>query len=89
MPRTHHTLKLLTRFFQAKAEGLKPWEVRTTEDRDFKAGDMVTFLEVEAFHLEPTGRQLGPFEITYILHGEDGRGLIKPGTCIFTHTSTR
>lgn len=86
MSRNHHDLKLLTRFFQAKEEGLKPWEVRTTDDRTFAVGDMVTFLEVDAFHLEPTGRTLGPFEITYLLNGEEGRGLIKSGTCIFTHT---
>jgi len=85
--RVHHDLKLLPRFFQAKEHGLKPWEVRSTDDRTFKTGDMVTFKEVDAFHLEPTGRTYGPVEITYIIEGQDGRGLIRPETCIFTHTS--
>lgn len=81
----HHDLKLLPQFFDAKASGKKPWEIRMTDDRSFTVGDTVTFNEVDAFQLEPTGRTIGPERITYVLEGDECRGLLKGKACIFTH----
>lgn len=85
----HHDLKLMPPYFDAKLRGVKPWEVRTTEDRVFCVGDTVSFQEVayQSTSIEPgptyTGRILGPFDITYVL---TNASLIPSGACIFSHT---
>jgi hypothetical protein len=85
----HHDLKLMPPYFDAKLRGVKPWEVRTTEDRFFSVDDTVTLHEVayQSTSTEPgptyTGRNLGPFKITYVLNNAS---LIPPGACIFSHT---
>lgn len=83
----HHDLKLLTAFFDAKAAGLKPWEARSTHDREFRVGDTVTFHEVEPMNLAKTGRTIGPESVVYLLEGRDVPGLqvIPRGVCVFTH----
>ena len=82
----HHDLKLLAGFWPEKLDGRKPWELRNTEDRDFAAGDTVTFREVvhtpEPRGPHPTGRTYGPVTITYVLTGWS----LPPFHCIFTHT---
>lgn len=88
MSMSHHDLKLMTPYFMAKARGVKPWEIRTTEDRVFEVGDTVTFHEVSWMDSKggeamPTGSTLGPFTILYLLQGAS---LIPAGACIFTHS---
>ena len=82
----HHHLKLMEEFEQAKLEGLKPWEFRSTVDRDFQVGDTVTFAVVsndfQPWDRKPLGRSIGPVTITYVVSG----GMLPPKSCIFTHT---
>jgi hypothetical protein len=80
----HHDLNILPPYFEAKAAGVKPWEIRTTEDRTFALDDTVTFHEVEHGAPRPrTGRTLGPVTITYLLSNSP---MLAPATCVFTHT---
>ena len=75
----HHDLKLQHQFKEAKLDGRKPWEWRTTEDRTFTVGDTVTFNLVTIENARPLGISLGPVTISYVLHLGDGH-------VIFTHT---
>jgi hypothetical protein len=81
----HHKLKLLSQFFDPKAQGIKPWEIRSTRDRAFNVGDTVTFCEVNS-DLAETGRTIGPREITFVLPGECSLEFIRECSCCFTHT---
>lgn len=83
----HHVLKLAKPYWEAKRDGLKPWEIRSCVDRNFSVGDTVEFVEIDAYLLELDGKKyaplLGPFEIVYVLKNSP---LLITGTCIFTHT---
>lgn len=87
---TLHSLKLSTRWFDAKIVGLKPWELRFHRDRTFNVGDFVIFNEVNGD--TPTGRSHGPVEITWIMFGgrpqdefQNASKLLDEDLCIFTH----
>ena len=75
----HHELKLQHQFKEAKLDGRKPWEWRSTEDRRFEVGDTVCFHMVFCERKNPTGLILGPVTITYVHSLGDGH-------VIFTHT---
>ena len=64
--RQHHYLKLETEFYQAVEDAEKMFEVRKN-DRNYQVGDIVHLREVAGG--QETGRELPPFEITYVLHG--------------------
>jgi hypothetical protein len=68
-----HNLKTLPRYYEPAALGLKTFEVRKN-DRNFKVGDSVTLKEWTGAVF--TGRNLGVFEITYILDDFEG---LAPG----------
>jgi len=78
MSRQHHYLKCETEYYQAVERQAKRFEFRLN-DRDFKQFDIVTLKEV--VNGIPTGRQLGYFEIKYILYG--GKFGLPEGYCIF------
>ena len=78
----HHALKLQQPYFDHKLRGVKPWEIRATDDRHFTTGDTVTFHEWHPVQGD-TGRTIGPCTIIYILCGT---GLLPNGAVIFTHT---
>ena len=85
MSRKHHYLKTETEYFQAIEEEEKKFELRK-DDRDFKMYDYVYFQEVVSGAY--TGRELGPFEINYILHSKDaGKYGLAEGHCIFNWVS--
>lgn len=79
----HHDLKLREDFFLHKRDGLKPWEVRRTDDRSFHVLDTVVFHEIDRLGIM-TGNTLGPFRIVYVLAEST---LLQPGVVAFTHTS--
>lgn len=82
MSRQHHRLKTETEFFQAVEAGIKKFEIRR-DDRGFKVHDMVCLEEV--VNGVPTGREAGPFEISYVLTGDEaGRYGLGKGHCIFS-----
>jgi hypothetical protein len=74
----YHKLKCETEYYQAVDRGEKTFELRVN-DRDFKIHDWVALLEV--VQGMPTGREIGPFEIKYILYG--GKYGLAPDYCIF------
>mgnify|MGYP001570932518 CR=1 FL=1 len=78
MSRQHHYLKTETEFYQAAESKEKLFEARRN-DRNYTVGDMVYLQEV--VRGVPTGRQLDPMEITYVLEG-DQYG-IEPEWCVF------
>lgn len=78
MSRQHHNLKIKSEYYNAVKEEIKFFEIRKN-DRDFKEFDMVTLYEVVKGEL--TGRELGPFQITYVFEG--GKYGLKKGYCIF------
>lgn len=68
-----HDLKILKEYFDAKLEGVKPFEIRNN-DRDFQVGDYLRLREIvpipdtsPVIH-EYTGRVLIT-EVVYILRG--------------------
>lgn len=81
MSRQHHYLKTETRFYQAVERGEKNFEIREN-DRGFERYDMVYLQEV--VNGVRTGRELGPFEITYVLTHEDAvKYGLALGFCVF------
>jgi hypothetical protein len=76
---SHHDLKIWPEYMQPKLDGLKPWEHRLNINRDFRAGDTVTFQEFDLQAGAATGRTLGPVWITFALE-------IDGTHTIFTHT---
>jgi hypothetical protein len=74
----HHHLKTESQYFQAIERGEKKFELRKN-DRNFQLHDLVTLVEV--VDGIPTGRQLAPFEIKYLLLG--GQFGLPEGYCIF------
>lgn len=44
----HHNLKMWSGHFQDVVDGNMKADIRHTRDRDFKAGDSITFLEIDA-----------------------------------------
>ena len=66
MSRKHHYLKTETKYFQAVERGVKKFEIRKN-DRNFCKYDMVYLQEV--VNGVPTGRELPPLEIQYVLIG--------------------
>jgi len=83
MSRQHHELKIETQYYQDIENGLKTSEIRrNNNDRDYHVYDIVWFKEtVDGVE---TGRKIGPFEITYLVHGPL-YGL-QEGYCIFALT---
>jgi len=79
MTRQHHHLKIEALYFRAIEEGIKTFECRKN-DRNYQKGDIVYFRET-VFGTK-TGRELGPYEITYILYGP--RFGIQEGYCVFS-----
>lgn len=84
-----HELKTDRVVFEAKAKGLKPWDIRKN-DRDYQIGDILHERETvytgeqmlsEGMPLEYTGRHMYE-RVTYILHGP-AYGLSE-GHCIMT-----
>lgn len=78
MSQEHHYLKTETEYYQAIERGQKKFEMRI-DDRGYKVGDMVYLQEVVKGN--PTGRNLPPVEIRYILSG--AKYGLKEGWCIF------
>jgi hypothetical protein len=78
----HHNLKIDPEFMTAKLAGLKPWEIRSEEDRRFGPGDTVTFQEYDQETSSYTGRTHGPRGIIYVHRPKSA----APGYAIFTHT---
>ena len=67
-----HKLKILSQYFEAKLEGIKPFELRR-DDRGFKVGDEIELVEIMSTGIsEPveTGRTYVE-RITYILRSTD------------------
>jgi len=76
-----HELKIKDKFYQAKLDGLKPWEFRDARDRQFAVGDTVKFRETDSQCSQITNVYTGrecQAKILYI-HAP------LPDFCIFTH----
>ena len=73
-----HRLKIRTLHYQAVEKGIKRFELRKN-DRHFNIGDHV-YLDEYVGEI-PTGRCLGPLEITYIFRG--GEYGLAEDYCIF------
>jgi hypothetical protein len=78
MSRQTHYLKCETEYYQAVERGDKNFELRKN-DRDYNQWDRIVLKEV--VNGVETGKEMGPFEIDYILHG--GRYGLQSGYCIF------
>ena len=67
-----HELKILPKYFDAVATGIKRFEVRNAEDRKFSVGDVLKLVENEEYGtvMRPTGRTVC-VAITYILSSDD------------------
>lgn len=78
MSRYHHELKTETEYYQAVERGDKKFEIRL-DDRNFKVGERVKLVEV--VRGIPTGKELAPVQIMYILRGPIYG--IEKGHCIF------
>lgn len=84
---TIHELKAWERYFDAVADGRKPFEVRKN-DRSFQTGDLVDLVKVEEayphYYITPPGERFGKItlrkRITYLLQG--GQFGIEPGFCV-------
>lgn len=61
-----HELKVWRAYFQALADGRKPFEVRSIADRDFRVGDTLVLREWCPVEQEYTGR-VCEREVTYVL----------------------
>jgi hypothetical protein len=70
---TTHTLKCLSPWFEALADGSKTFEVRWN-DRDFRVGDELVIEHWEIKHQQVFGRLR--FTVTYVYHGF-GPGAVK------------
>ena len=79
MAKMQHTLKVQREYFQAIADNRKTFEARY-DDRNYEVGDWVVFREVNP--IKWTGREIGPYEIGYILKG--GQFGIEKNWCVFT-----
>ena len=77
-----HLLKISPNFFCDVESGVKRFEIRKN-DRDFRVGDFVVLQEFSQSVL--TGREVGPFEINYLLTDKDAfRYGLSSGYCIFS-----
>ncbi len=67
-----HELKILPKYFGDVAKGVKNFEIRRSDDRQFEVGDILILKEYErgAF----TGREVTR-EIEYIYQGDGSYGL--------------
>lgn len=78
----HHKFRISRDIFQAKLDGIKPWENRRTYANPFTVGDTVSFLELDPNDPKATCRGCGPYDITYVqCSGTDW--------AIFTHSTGR
>ena len=75
---SRHLLKIRKEFADAKLAGLKPWEIRSTEDRTFRVGDVVVY-EVLDDPEHPLNEK--EYTITFIYDGAIG---LTNNYCIFT-----
>ena len=73
-----HLLKIRKEFADAKIAGVKPWEIRSTEDRKFHVGDIVIY-KVLGEPEHPLNEKL--YTITFIY--DVAMGLME-NYCIFT-----
>lgn len=73
-----HALKIRKEFADAKLAGLKPWEIRSTEDREFHVGDIVIY-EVLGDREHPLNGK--SYTITFIYDGSIG---LRENYVIFT-----
>jgi len=64
----NHFLKCWPEYFQAVKDGIKDFELRTT-DRGFKVGDTIELMEWNPEKKDYTGRNLPARTINYILEG--------------------
>ena len=79
MSRQHHYLKTEAEYYKEVERGIKKFELRRNNDRNFKVGDIV-YLE-ETIDGKYTGRKLPPVEIRYVFIG--GKYGLDTGFCIF------
>jgi hypothetical protein len=73
---TEHMLKVWPDFFDALANGSKPYEIRWN-DRRFAVGDKLILCEWEPNTDQYTGRALCK-TVTHVLHGMGNVGVIGP-----------
>jgi len=76
-----HELKTWPSNYQAMVDGVKTWDWRRDDDRDFEVGDRITFFEFDPHEQRDTNREL-QMVISYIMHG--GQFGIPPGYCIMS-----
>lgn len=72
---TVHELKCLPRYFGLVLEGVKPFEVRAEDDKEFIAGDMLLLKEWDDVTKSYTGRSCGR-RVTFVLRDFPG---VQPG----------
>lgn len=70
----HHELKIEDCFWDAKVEGLKPFEIRFNGDRGFQKGDTVQYMTANGI----APRQ-GLHEITYVTAFQQKEGFVVFG----------
>lgn len=74
-----HEIKIWPDFYQAIIDNLKGFELRKN-DRDYKAGDTVMWMEFDPNTKRMTGRHFSA-EISYVCKKFDG---LQEGYCIFS-----
>lgn len=75
-----HTLKIFRCYLKDIERGKKTWEIRKN-DRDFKEGDIIHFVDQDSEEFFEYPDNL--FRITYILQNINEYGL-QEGYCIFS-----
>ncbi len=74
---TEHYLKVWPEFFEALADGTKPFEIRKS-DRHFRVGDVLYLREFDPETGKRTGRQISKV-ITYITTFQQKEGYVVLG----------
>jgi hypothetical protein len=77
----HHDLRIEAEYAMQKALGNKPFEVRYN-DRDFKAGDTITYFSAE----HPAHEYSGTYTITYVTDYKQKPGFVVFGDRLATNT---
>jgi len=75
-----HKLKTLPVYFNAVEKGIKKFEIRNNNDRDFQCGDIVILCEFDKNKLlgQYTGREIS-VQITYVTNYEQQQGFVVFG----------